>query len=166
MEVFSVNDQLPPSSANATRSWTRVLVIAGLVLGAIWLLATTFFSVLDRAHEKARHANCMSNVKQIGLACAMYADQHNGNLPRSLDDLKPYATSTKVFFCPQVVGTNQSSYESRGFTNNYSYEFVGVTNKWLDNPDLIILREIEPRHNGWRTVLFNDGHVEQKPAKL
>ncbi len=93
------------------------------------------------------------NVHEVGLACAMYAEQHDGSLPHRLDELRPYVTSTKIFFCPLAADTNR-----------YSYEFVGLTNKWGEKPDLIVLREIEPRHGGRRTFLYDDGHAELRAA--
>jgi hypothetical protein len=133
--------------------------IAGLVLGGVGLLviipaflAALLLPALNQARFKARQAACVNNVKQIGLGCAMYADEHNGTLPRKIDDLKPYITSTNIFVCPQARDMSR-----------YSYAFVGVTNKWEEDPNLVILREIEPNHHGKRTVLFDDGHVEVRP---
>jgi prepilin-type processing-associated H-X9-DG protein len=130
--------------------------IAGLVLGGVGLvmlpiMAAMFLPALSSAREKARDVNCMSNVKQIGLACAMYADQHDGRLPRGFDDLKDVIPTTKVFVCPSAKDPT-----------HYSYEFMGVTNKWQDDPDVVILRETEANHRGRRTLLYNDGHVESK----
>jgi prepilin-type processing-associated H-X9-DG protein len=124
----------------------------GLLVSSFVVLISIYAWTLRRAHyQMAQSALCVGNVHQIGLACLTYAEQHDGNLPRKFDDLKLYVTSTKIFICPQAADTNR-----------YSYEFIGLTNKWNGNADLIILREIEPRHGGKRTFLFDDGHVELK----
>jgi len=133
--------------------------IAGVVLGGIGMIlipivaifAAMLLPALAQAQFKAREAVCIMNVKQIGLSCALYADEHSGTLPRKLDDLKPYTPSTKPFICPQARDNT-----------GYSYAFVGVTNKWQADPNLIILREIEANHRGRRAVLFDDGHAEMK----
>ena len=130
--------------------------VAGLVLGGVGLVmipivAAMLLPALSSAREKAREAVCINNVKGIALACAMYAQEHDKNLPRTLDDLKPYTKSTKLFFCPSVKDSTSNS-----------YEFTGVTNRFQDDPDVIILREIEANHHGRRVVLYNDGHVESK----
>jgi hypothetical protein len=133
-----------------------VLVFAGLVLGAIGLstmipviiMVTILLPALNAAREKAREVNCISNVHQIGLGCAMYADAHNGSLPQKLDDLTNFVTMTKYFACP-----------SSKDPTSYSYEFAGVTNKWGKDPHVIVLREIEANHRGRRVVLYDDGHA-------
>lgn len=129
--------------------------VTGLILGCIGLiiipgiLAAMLLPALSHARENAREANCCSNVKQIGLGCAMYADQHDGRLPRSFDDLQDVIPTTKIFVCPSAKDLT-----------HYSYEFTGVTNKWQNDPDVVILRETEANHRGRRTLLYNDGHVE------
>jgi hypothetical protein len=35
-----------------------------------------------------------------------------------------------------------------------------VTNKWQNDPDVVILRETEANHRGRRTLLYDDGHVQ------
>ena len=130
--------------------------VAGLVLGCIGvllvpviILASMLLPALSVARAKAREAVCISHVKQIGIACAMYADTYNGNLPQKLDDLTNIVTTTKIFICPSAKDLT-----------GYSYEFTSVTNKWGSNPDVVILREIEANHRGRRVALYNDGHVE------
>ncbi|MGD0015999.1 MAG: DUF4190 domain-containing protein [Verrucomicrobiia bacterium] len=131
--------------------------VAGLITGAISLVMTPVFlaalllPAIAQAKEKAREIVCMNNVKQISVACAMYADQHNGRLPRNFDDLKEVIHSTKIFICPSAKDKT-----------HYSFAFTGATNLWQSAPDVVILREIEANHRGKRTLLYDDGHVEQR----
>ena len=130
--------------------------LGGLITGAISLvmipiMAAMLLPALTQARGKARAAQCLSNVKQISLACAMYADANNGRLPQELDSLTNILTTTKVFVCPSAKDQT-----------HYSYAFTGATNLWQSNPDVIMLREIEANHFGRSTLLFNDGHVEQR----
>jgi hypothetical protein len=129
----------------------RALAIVGLVAGGVSLLFIGYLYLhpLDAAGPKVREGQCLSNVKAIGLGCAMYADSHDGRLPRSFDDLKHLITSDKVFICPSAKDQI-----------HYSYAFTGATNIWYASPDIVILREIEPNHYGNRVVLFDDGHAE------
>lgn len=54
-------------------------------------IATTILALLlpalGRARESARRANCMSNLKQIGLALKMYSQDNQDFFPRTLNDV-------------------------------------------------------------------------------
>src|SRR5580698_2035782 len=53
-----------------------------VVIAIIGILAAMLLPALNQAREKARRANCLSNLKQIGLGIAMYADNYNGRMPQ------------------------------------------------------------------------------------
>lgn len=130
------------TSPRTKRFVTAVLILVNLGLGLICLTA------LNRSREDARLAGCISNIRSIGLACAKYADSHNGMLPRKFDDLKEVSAPTEWFICPSA--------KNRA---HYSYEFTGATNIWGVSSNIVILREIEPNHHGLRVVLYDNGHV-------
>lgn len=48
-----------------------------VVIAIIAILAAMLFPVFAQAREKARQANCLSNMKQIGLAALMYAQDYD-----------------------------------------------------------------------------------------
>ena len=85
-----------------------------VVIAIIAILASILFPVFASARAKARQAACMSNLKQIGLALAMYAQDHDGELPYHLltldaaptylsylGALQPYVRNDNLFNCPQ-----------------------------------------------------------------
>ena len=54
-----------------------------VVIAIIGILAAMLLPALNMAREKARRANCLNNLKQIGLGIAMYADNYNSRMPRT-----------------------------------------------------------------------------------
>src|SRR6476659_6898905 len=48
-----------------------------VVIAIIAILAAILFPVFAQARERARSAACLSNLKQIGLAFAMYAQDYD-----------------------------------------------------------------------------------------
>lgn len=123
-----------------------VLVIGGIGILMILLL----LPALNQAREKARRADCASNMRGIGLLIALYGEMYSNNVPLKLEALTNVTSSTKIFFC--------SSAKDR---THYSYELTGAINLWQDNPNAIILREKTANHEGkGGNVLYNDGHVQ------
>ncbi len=81
-----------------------------VVIAIIAILAAILFPVFARAREKARQSSCQSNLKQIGLAWHMYAQDYDethvrvsgGNDQRPLwtDAMGPYIKNEQLFVCP------------------------------------------------------------------
>jgi hypothetical protein len=130
----------------------RGQAIAGLIIGAISFLLylAMILPAIAGAREPARLVQCLNNVKQIGVAIGMYADKHDGNIPQTFDDLRPYATNLdKLLVCPSAKNRSRPS-----------YQIMLGGGKWQgDNPDAIVVIESLSNHRFGQNVLYDDGHV-------
>ncbi|MBC7288326.1 MAG: DUF1559 domain-containing protein [Armatimonadetes bacterium] len=86
-----------------------------VVIAIIAILAAILFPVFAKAREKARQATCQSNLKQIGLALAMYSQDYDEKVcfcyqyePQPgatmlfwfIDLIQPYVKNYQVAVCP------------------------------------------------------------------
>src|SRR5713226_8400745 len=86
-----------------------------VVIAIIAILAAILFPVFSQAREKGRQTACLSNMKQVGLALQMYAQDWDETTPPGvitahfnepnapanfLGSLVPYTKNLGIFVCP------------------------------------------------------------------
>src|SRR5438874_10482293 len=101
-----------------------------VVIAIIAILAAILFPVFAQAREKARQTQCLSNLRQVGLALQMYAQDYDEVLPTSVDvtnfadpkappnflaALIPYMKSKGILVCPSSVDAG-AAYKGFGCT--------------------------------------------------
>jgi prepilin-type N-terminal cleavage/methylation domain-containing protein len=89
-----------------------------VVIAIIAILAGILFPVYANARRTARKTQCMNNLKQIGVALDIYAQDHDHRYPLGVDSqgnywyasLQSYIRTKDVFACPEdsaaVSGAN------------------------------------------------------------
>lgn len=106
--------QINPDQSAEPRSRAFTLIELLVVIAVISLLAAILFPVFARARESARRANCMSNLKQIGMGVMMYVQDYDESYPPNYNSsnpsnarlrywggmIFPYIKNVDAFFCP------------------------------------------------------------------
>ena len=69
-----------------------------VVIAIIAILAAMLMPALESAREKALQIDCVSNMKQIGMAHQMYANDYSGWIIMRSSDLNAYGSSIIVVF--------------------------------------------------------------------
>ena len=133
-----------------------------VVIAIIAILAALLLPALKNTREKARQIQCLNNMRQVGLAMYMYAQDNNDWIPDYIGYYGDsgfviigqnqrlytggYIKDTSIFRCPTYRGWKDSP-------NDYWYQYVGCGwNYQLAVPGFYQLSQVKnPSSLVWRT---------------
>jgi prepilin-type N-terminal cleavage/methylation domain-containing protein/prepilin-type processing-associated H-X9-DG protein len=92
----------------ACRAFTLIELL--VVIGIVGTLAALLLPALASAKEKVRRASCISNLRQVGIAIHLYADEHDGRIP--FGPKAPPFTSPASFYPSTGTPTSLLSLQS------------------------------------------------------
>jgi prepilin-type processing-associated H-X9-DG protein/prepilin-type N-terminal cleavage/methylation domain-containing protein len=133
-----------PSESRRAFTLLELLVVIAILAA----LAALLLPALARARGTARAVQCTSNLRQVGLALAMYVGEEKiyplatsgGGLGSWQRALKTGASSN-VFFCPQTLKIAQKYVQQFHFPNpvlglHYGYNYRGAARQRIPKPGL------------------------------
>ena len=121
------------------------LALWGLVLLVILpILAGIAIPVFGEVKLRGDETRSLSDAKQIGTACILYAVDHQNAFPPKVDDLVPEYVTNRIIFTSKL---------SPGESMAYEY-FGGSTKDPADK--ILLISKFKDRH-GKRIMIFVDG---------
>ncbi len=140
-----------------------------VVIAIIAILAAILFPVFARAKAKGQQTVCLSNVKQLGLAVAMYAQEYDDYLPPAITGeadwsefwtvielIEPYTKNQQINLCP-VDGQGEVDFSAFPGLSRYSYGWNKKAFAWrvpgMPPEEVVLLTSIP--HPSMTTAYFD-----------
>lgn len=125
-----------------------------VVFAVVFLLIAAFTPIIKFSNERMDKVQCANNLREIGLAMYIYAREHDGRFPPSIEKLyeENYLGDRRTVDCPA------SSTQGAPDAPDYIYT-PGLSAR--DRSDLVLVRDSKGNHaKGGGNVLYVDGTVD------
>ena len=128
-----------------------------VVISIILILVSFVVPQIGGARAKARLVKCANNLRVIGSALIMYADDNDGQFPGDLSGLYPsYIGDHETFDCPSGAG---AATVSGGSVTSPDYVYQpGLSDE--SGGGTPVAADADGNHSGKRNVLFATGSVK------
>lgn len=185
MKWFSYDAMSRQRSTNSRQAFTLLELM--LVVFIVAILAALLLPVLSKAKGRAKQIDCMSQLRQLGLALQVFAHDHGDRFPfqvpvkeggtlemvqaasglggdvqfafRHFQTLSNDLVLPKLLACPADSRTNASSFNQ--LRNDHISYFIAVTAE-LGRPDSVLAgdRNIIARDGSFGSILRISGGTE------
>ncbi len=149
----------------ARSRWRFTLVLTGIVI-FVPLLALGAGTIIRRALQPRvpprMRSRCKRNLREIGLACHAWADDHDDRFPPNLESLVPdYVDNPRVYSCPSAPSRWQDFNGGLVTEESSSYEYLPGRVATLPGDFFLAYDRSLDNHGGAGfNVVYCDAHVE------
>lgn len=156
-----------------------------VVIGIIAILAALLLPVIAKSKESGKSTACLSNLRQVGIALQLYAQDHENKLPVMYDALlstnspspsnsltmdnvlSNYLGNVRVLLCPsdkQWFTATGSSYAWNTLVNGQDADHLNVFSMDFDPHNIPLVFDKEAFHAAVGKArgvnyLYADGHI-------
>lgn len=159
-----------------------------IVVGIIWLLAALLLPVFSSARKRSYESQCVSHLRQIGMAISMYLQDYDDQYPPHLMSLMPmYVSDRRIFLCRVDPYEGDAPPGQYWVSPGTSYFYLGDVDYGIDYfrnigaydpnfPDWAVYIRTMPSSDAkvvsdsWHRFpemtlrLYADGHVKMEPS--